>query len=82
MDNKVFTEKIYGPYNEAWKVIKLLQHCTATDGDWDKYLAEYYRFCDKYPGNKFAYDLGTFILKAADDIRDINGGLEDAIQKT
>ena len=82
MDNKVFTEKIYGPYNEAWKVIKLLQHCTATDGDWDKYLSEYERFCKMYPENKFAYDLGTFILKAADDIRDINGGPEDAIQKT
>lgn len=74
MDNKVFTEKIYGPYNEAWKVIKLLQHCTATDGDWDKYYEEYKRFCDQYPENKFAYDLGAFILKAADDIRDMNGG--------
>lgn len=82
MDNKVFTEKIYGPYNEAWKLIKLLQHCTATSGDWDKYVEEFKKFCNMYPDNDFAYDLGCFILKAADDIRDMNGGLGDAIQKT
>jgi hypothetical protein len=35
-----------------------------------------------YPDNDFAYDLGCFILKAADDIRDMNGGPEDAIQET
>lgn len=74
MENAVFKEKIFGPYNEAWKVIKLLQHCSATDGDWELYYKEYKSFCDKYPENKFAYDLGAFILQAADDIKNMNGG--------
>lgn len=74
MENKEFTEKIFGPYNEAWKVIKLLQHCTATDGDWELYEKEFRRYCKQYPDNKFAYDVSMFIMKAAEDIRDMNGG--------
>ena len=75
MNDKEFTEKIYGPYGEAWKVIKLLQHCSATDGDWDLYEKEYMKFAKKYEDTKFGYDLAAFILKAADDIRDMNGGM-------
>ena len=75
MDNKEFTEKIFGPYNDAWKVIKLLQHCTATDGDWELYYKEFKRFSEKYENaSQYGYDLTAFILKAADDIRDMNGG--------
>lgn len=73
MEDKVFKEKVYGPYSEAWKVIKLLQHCTEHGGDWDKWYAEFDRFCKAHPGNQFAYDLGKFLMDAAEDIKKMNG---------
>lgn len=73
MEDQRFKEVIYGPYNEGWKIIKLLQHCTEHEGDWDKWYAEFDRFCKAYPGNKFAYDLGRFLDQAAEDIKKMNG---------
>lgn len=73
MEDQRFREVIYGPYGEGWKIIKLLQHCTEHSGDWDKWYAEYDRFCKAYPENKFAYDLGSFLLDAAEDIKKMNG---------
>ncbi len=84
MDNKDFTEKIYGPYNEAWKLIKLLQHCAKyeeTKEYWDLWYKELERYSKKYPGNKFAEDLKMFVgHTAANDIRDMNKGRTDEPQ--
>lgn len=74
MDNKEFVEKIYGPYNAAWKLLKLLQHCSSHDGDWDLYKKELDRYTEEHTkDNQFAYDLGLFIATKAEwDIRNIN----------
>lgn len=84
MNNKDFTEKIYGPYNEAWKLIKLLQHCAKyeeTKEYWDLWYKELERYSKKYPGNKFAEDLKMFVgHTAANDIRGMNEGKTDEAQ--
>jgi hypothetical protein len=83
MDNKDFTEKIYGPYNAAWKIIKLLQYCGAHSGNWDLWYKELRRYEKEYlDGNKFAFDLGKFIMQAAEDIRDMNEGRVYEAQST
>ena len=76
MKDKEFVEKIYGPYNAAWKLLKLLQHCSSHDGDWDLYKKELDRYTEEYTrDNQFAYDLGLFIATKAEwDIRNINDG--------
>lgn len=84
MNNKDFTEKIYGPYNEAWKLIKLLQHCSKykeSDEHWELWYKELERYSKLYPGNKFAHDLLLFVGQtAACDIRDMNEGRTDEAQ--
>lgn len=72
MDNNKFREKIYGPYNEAWKILKLVQHYTMHEGDWDAYEKELRRFFNTFPETKFTHDLFQFVMQAAEDIRDMN----------
>ena len=72
MDDNTFKEQIYGPYIEVWKIIKLLQHCSSISGDWDKYKKELDRYAKEFDGNKFAEDLGMFLLQAAEDIKEAN----------
>lgn len=72
MNTDKFKEKIYGPYLDAWKIIKLLQYCTEHEGNWDAFAKEHRRFYKAYPDNKFADDLFNFLMTAAEDIRDMN----------
>ena len=58
MEASKFTEKIYGPYGEAWKIIKLL--ALAEDNNpqlqevLSNYMSEVDKFSEKYADNDFA----------------------------
>ena len=84
MEDKEFVEKIYGPYSAAWKLIKLLQHCSTHSGDWELYKKELDRYIEEYTrDNQFAYDLGLFICNTVEhDIRTINDGGKHEAQGT
>lgn len=72
MEAKIFTEKIYGPYGDAWKVIKLL--AAADDNNpavgevLNNYMSEVDKFSEKYADNDFAQLLRKMMLSADDTI--------------
>lgn len=72
MEAKKFTEKIYGPYGDAWKVIKIL--AKAEEGSpalgevLHHYMDEVEAFKEKYKGNTFAMSLYGVLLNADTDI--------------
>ena len=72
MEAKIFTEKIYGPYGDAWKVIKIL--AKADEGSpalgevLHHYMDEVDKFGEKYKDNEFAQELYKMLLNADDHI--------------
>ena len=68
MEAKKFTEKIYGPYGEAWKVIKILAEAEddnpALNEVLTRYMGEVDKFSKKYEGNEFATALRSMLLKS------------------
>lgn len=75
MKDGEFKEKIYGPYSESWKMLKLLQYCSKHNKheNWEKYVNEVDRFC-KAADNPFKERLSRFLLDAAEDIAAMNEG--------
>lgn len=71
MDSTTFKSKIYEPYLEAWKILKLIQYADQTsdsDEQWQRYMREIDRLVDTYPDNKFVEQLITLLLNAGDVI--------------
>lgn len=70
-----FKEKVYGPYSEAWKILKLLQFCSKSNNhkNWSAFMAECNRF-SKEANNPFAERTARFLLDAAEDIALMNEG--------
>ena len=71
MDDNTFKVKIYGPYSETWKIVKLLQF--AGVGGFrmeqvDDYWQAVDRFEHEFAGNKFAELLLNSVLLHADNI--------------
>jgi len=71
MNNGEFKEKIYGPYGEVWKILKLLQF--AGEGGFKLEQAEDYwkaveQFTKEYDGNAFADFMYRNVLLHADNI--------------
>lgn len=71
MDDNTFKVKIYGPYSEAWKIVKLLRF--AGVGGFrmeqvDDYWQAVDRFEKQFAGNKFAELLLNSVLLHVDDI--------------
>jgi len=58
MEAQIFKEKIYGPYGEAWKIIKILQEAEDDNPNLREvllhYCAEAFKFKEKYKDNEFA----------------------------
>lgn len=75
MNDGEFKSKVYGPYGEAWKIIKLLQHCSRTNNheNWEMFEKECDRFC-KAANNPFSERLAGFLVNAAEDIATMNEG--------
>jgi len=68
MNNDKWKSEIYNPYNDAWKVIKILQEAYNHPELFEKYMDEVQRFADTYAGNDFAELLRSNLLLRADDV--------------
>lgn len=85
MNDSEWREKIYGPYADFWKVLRIIQHGLrkvkddpklAADNDalWERYVDAAEKYCEVY-GNKdnpFAEDLAKMLCKYDDYIAKIN----------
>lgn len=79
MTNSDFKEKIYGPYLDAWKVLKILQELDnlgQLKEVTDRYLKKCQEFDDTYKNNEFAQMLRKNMLLRADDVIVKMQGLE------
>ena len=64
MNDKVFKEKVYGPYSDVWKILKVIQYAGQTSEDdekWEMYMREIDRFTEKYKDNELAEGLLSFL---------------------
>lgn len=68
MDAKTFKEKIYEPYLETWKIIKILQEAYNKPELFNEYIEQVQKYADKYAGNEFAELLRSKLLLNADDV--------------
>lgn len=68
MEEQKFKEKVYGPYGEAWKIIKILAAAEDNNPELEKVLCHYMdevgKFKDKYKDNAFAQGLYEMLLNA------------------
>lgn len=79
MNDSKWREKVYGPYMDTWKILKLIQYADKTsdsDDQWQRYMKEIDRLARQYPDNRFAKSLIALLLDAGDDIAKINQGLK------
>ena len=74
MNDKDFREKVYNPYLEAWKVLKLIQYGKhhGTDELWNKFIGEAERLNHAYPRNKYIDQLCQLLLTAGEYIAEEN----------
>lgn len=71
MNDGEFKTKIYEPYLECWKIIKLIQYADQTsdsDAQWQRYMREIDRLSKEYPDNPFVESLITLLLDAGNYI--------------
>lgn len=71
MKDETFREKVYGPYLETWKILKLLQF--AGEGGFSaEQVKDYWEaveyFTTKYDGNEFAQFMKDNVLLHADNV--------------
>ncbi len=68
MENERFLKEIYEPYNEAYKLIKLIKDCGPNDSDdiWEKFAEQQEVFSKKYDT-----ETGKVIAKMVMDIADL-----------
>jgi len=80
METEGFKEKIYGPYSDAWKILKMIQFAGQNEKDdelWQSYMKEIDRFSKENEGNVFATEtLVRMLIDAGDNIAKMNGGIE------
>ena len=68
MDDSKWRQNVFGPYVDAWKIIKILQDAYNKPELFDQYIDEVQRFADAYAGNDFAELLRLKLLLRADDV--------------
>lgn len=68
MDDSKWRQTVFGPYVDAWKIIKILQEAYNKPELFNKYIEEVQRFADQYAGNEFAELLRAKLLLNADDV--------------
>ena len=78
MTDEEFKEKIYNPYLEGWKVIKLIQHYSHHTSEelWEQFTREAARLQNAYPGNKYVDSLCVMLLTAGEYISEENSKTE------
>lgn len=68
MTDETFKEKIYGPYLEAWKIIKILQEAYQKPELFLQYSKAVDKFAERYAGNDFAQTIRNRLLLCTDDV--------------
>ena len=76
MEDRIFKEKVYGPYSEVWKILRIIQFAGQSSDDdakWSMYMQEIDRYAEKYKDNEIAQGLLSFLIghddfKGAGDI--------------
>lgn len=75
MTDEIFKAKYHAPFNEAWKILKLIQYADQTsdsDEQWQRYMKEIDRLRATYPGNHFVEHLIRLLYDAGDVIKEEN----------
>ena len=74
MNDIEWKQKVYDPYLEAWKILKLIQHGShhGTDELWEQFNKEAIRLSHTYPQNRYIESLCQMLLEAADYIAEEN----------
>lgn len=74
MDNKKFVEEVYNPYQEAWGLIKPLQHLKpdSSDSEWRKWNEQTLEFRKKYENSEFGCALFRLLTDAGCAIGKMN----------
>ena len=69
MNKNEWREKVYGPYNDAWKIIWILKEASDDNPEvFDEYMNRLQEFEDAYKNNEFAELIRKALLLRADDI--------------
>jgi len=68
MNNSDFKEKIYMPYADAWKIIKILQEAYQKPELFLQYSKAVDKFAERYAGNDFAQVIRNRLLLCTDDV--------------
>lgn len=70
MTDQELREKLYKPYCEAWKILRLIQYAQhrGTDEMWDKFFDELKRLEHAYPGNRYVRSLCITMAEAGEYI--------------
>jgi hypothetical protein len=65
MDNERFLKEIYEPFNEAYKLIKMLKDCSSDDSEktWNEFVALLDRFTEEHDT-----DIGHSMARMLTDI--------------
>ena len=88
MEDKIFKEVVYGPYLDAWKIIKIIQFAGQSEKDketWNMFMKAIDDYAEKYKGNNIAQGLVSFIVGhddfkgAGDIIARLNREAENAV---
>jgi hypothetical protein len=75
MTDEIFKAKYHAPFNEAWKILKLIQYADQTsdsDEQWQRYMKEIDRLRATYPDNHFVEHLIRLLYDAGDVIKEEN----------
>lgn len=75
MTDEIFKAKYHAPFNDAWKILKLIQYADQTsdsDEQWQRYMKEIDRLRATYPDNHFVEHLIRLLYDAGDVIKEEN----------
>ena len=75
MTDEILKAKYHAPFNQAWKILKLIQYADQTsdsDEQWQRYMKEIDRLRATYPDNHFVEHLIRLLYDAGDVIKEEN----------
>ena len=67
MDKSVFRQKIYGPYHDIWKIIKIIEYAgkgAEFDKTWEIYMDTLERYIKAYPRSQVKGTYEDYLVKA------------------
>lgn len=73
MTNEVFVKEIYEPYNEAYRLMKMIKDCGPSDSDeiWSSFVEEIEKFSEIHD-TEMGHVIARMLTDAADAIAKMN----------